>query len=64
VKALPRLATTDEIIELLNSINNSAELAAVLAPMRLPRGLSDFDKGRLTSAVVVVASRCWKRRSS
>jgi len=63
VKALPKRASVDEIIDLFNSIHSRVELLAFLAPFKMPHGLDDFDKARLASALVAAASRCWKSRT-
>jgi hypothetical protein len=63
-KPLPLLATADEIIAILDAINDRAELIAFLAPLRVPNNADDFERARLTSAVVRAASRCWKGRVS
>jgi hypothetical protein len=54
--------TIDAVIAELNKIGDRAELIAFLAPLRLPTNLDEFDRGRLSAAVVAAASRCWKRR--
>jgi hypothetical protein len=54
--------TIDAVIAELSAINNRAELVAFLAPLRLPADLDEFDRGRLSTAVVAAASWCWKRR--
>jgi hypothetical protein len=54
--------TIDAVIATLNEISDRAELVAFLAPLRLPTNLDEFDRGRLSTAVVEAASRCWKRR--
>jgi hypothetical protein len=51
-----------EIADILESINDRAELIAFLTPLRMPRGLCEHDKTRVTAAVVAAASRCWKGR--
>lgn len=57
------IATTiDDIIAALDGINDRAELLALLAPLRLPTGLPEQDRARLTDALVAAASRCWKGR--
>jgi hypothetical protein len=63
-KSLPALATADEIIDALDAINDRAELVAFLAPLRVPNNADDFERARLTGAVVAGASRCWKGRVS
>jgi hypothetical protein len=63
VKALPKLATVDEIIDLFDSIHSRVDLLTVLAPFKLPHGVDDFDKARLTGALVAAAARCWKSRT-
>jgi hypothetical protein len=55
--------TVDDIIAILDVTNDRAELIAFLAPLRVPRGVSDHDRARLTSAVVRTASRVWKGRA-
>ena len=54
--------TTDELIATFASINDRAALIAFLAPLRLSKDLSDFDRERVTRALIDAASRCWKGR--
>jgi hypothetical protein len=56
--------TADDIINALESINDRAELIAFMTPLRVPDNADDFERARLTSAVVAAASRCWKGRVS
>jgi hypothetical protein len=56
------LATADDVIDALNGITDRAELIALLTPLRMPRGLNEHDRARVTSAVVAAASRCWRGR--
>jgi hypothetical protein len=56
------LTTADDVIDALD-ITDRAELIALLTPMRMPRGLSEQDKARVTAAVVAAAGRCWKGRT-
>jgi hypothetical protein len=56
--------TADDIIALLDVTKDRAELLALLAPLRLPEGVSDFDRGRITAALTRAAARCWQRRVS
>ena len=53
--------TADELIAAFGSINDLAELVAFLAPLRLSKDLNDFDRERVTRALVAAASRCWAR---
>ena len=54
--------TTDELIATFASINDRAALIAFLTPLRLSKDLSDFDRARVTRALIDAASRCWKGR--
>ena len=56
--------TTDELIATFNSINDRGELVAFLVPLRLSKDLNDFDRERVTRALVAAASRCWRGRVS
>jgi hypothetical protein len=49
--------TADDIIRELDRCRDRAELVALLAPLRLPANLDEFDRGRLSTAVVEAASR-------
>jgi hypothetical protein len=55
--------TTDDLVALLNTTKDRAELLALLAPLRLSMDLPDEDKTRVTEALIAAASRCWKGRS-
>jgi len=52
--------TTDELVAAFASISDRAALIAFLAPLRLSKDLSDFDRARVTRALIDAASRCWK----
>jgi hypothetical protein len=54
----------DDIISALDAAKDRAELTALLASLRLPDGTNDLDRGRVTSALIAAASRCWRRRVS
>jgi hypothetical protein len=54
--------TVDEIIATFATIHDRAALVAFLTPVRLPTDLPEHDRTRLTSALVAVASRCWRAR--
>jgi len=56
--------TVDELVAELNGINGRAELLALLAPLRLPANLPEQERARVTIALVVAASRCWRGRVS
>ena len=56
--------TTDELIATFASINDRAALIAFLAPLRLSKDLSDFDRARVTCALIDVTARCWKGKVS
>jgi hypothetical protein len=60
---LPALATVAEIVDLLNSAHDRAQLIATLAPLKLPNGLSDHERALIVSALIAAASRCWRQRS-
>jgi hypothetical protein len=53
-----------EIVAVLESIDDRAELIAFLSPLRLPTGLPEFERARLTAALMAAASRVWKGRAS
>jgi hypothetical protein len=52
--------TIDAVIATLNKIRDRAELVAFLAPLRLPLGLSEKEKAKITSALIRATARCWK----
>ena len=52
--------TVDEILAMFATIHDRAALVAFLAPLRLSKDLSDFDRARVTRALIDAASRCWK----
>ena len=54
--------TTDDLVTLLDTTKNRAELLALLAPLRLTLDIPDEDKARVTEALIAAASRCWKGR--
>jgi len=54
--------TTDDLVTLLDTTKNRAELLALLAPLRLSLDIPDEDKARVTEALIAAASRCWKGR--
>jgi len=54
--------TVDEILAMFATIHDRAALVAFLAPLRLSKDLSDFDRARVTRALIDAASRCWKGR--
>jgi hypothetical protein len=54
--------TVDKLVAELDGINDRAELLALLAPLRLPTNLSAQERARVTIALVVAASRCWRGR--
>jgi hypothetical protein len=54
--------TADDIIAMLDATKDRAELLGLLAPMRLPESVSDFDRGRITAALTRAAAPCWKDR--
>jgi prophage regulatory protein len=56
--------TIDELVETFATINDRAELIALLAPLRLPHGVSEHDKARVGEALTAAAARCWKGRVS
>jgi hypothetical protein len=53
-----------EIVAVLESIDDRAELIALLTPLRMPTGLPEFERARLTAALMAAASRVWKGRVS
>ena len=54
--------TIDDIIAVLDATNDRAELIAFLTPLRLPLGVPEPDRARLTTALMAAASRVWKGR--
>jgi hypothetical protein len=56
--------TVDDIIAVLNGINDRAAVIAYLTPLRLPMGLPEPDRARLTAALMAAASRVWRGRAS
>jgi hypothetical protein len=52
----------DDLVAVFDSINERIELIALLAPLRLPPGLSDSDRAKITVALIRAAARCWKDR--
>jgi hypothetical protein len=55
--------TADDIVAMLDASKDRAELLALLAPMRLPHGLSEGECARVTEALIAAAARCWRGRS-
>jgi hypothetical protein len=55
---LPPLASVDDIIATLDAIGDRASLIAFLTPLRVPHGIADADRARLTSAVIRASARC------
>jgi hypothetical protein len=55
--------TADDIINALDATKDRAELIALIAPRRVPDVVDDFDRGRLTAALMRAAVRCWPRVS-
>jgi hypothetical protein len=75
LKGLPRLdlggdgaanqhERVDELIEAFGKIADRAELAALMAPLRLPYDLPESQRARITDALIAAAARCWRGRSS
>jgi hypothetical protein len=56
--------TSDTLIRLLDTVNDRAELLALLAPLRLSLDVPDSEKARVTEALIAAASRCWQGRVS
>jgi hypothetical protein len=56
--------TIDAVVAELAKIDDRAELIAFLSPLRLPTGLPEFERARLTAALMAAASRVWKGRAS
>jgi hypothetical protein len=52
----------DALIADLNAIDDRASLLAFMAPLRCPDNLGEFERARLTSALIRASVRCWKRR--
>jgi len=53
----------DDVVAIFASINDRAALITFLAPLRLSKDLSDFDRARVTRALIAAAARCWKGRT-
>jgi len=58
------MMSLDDIIAVLDATNDRAELIAFLTPLRLPTGLPDFDRARLSKALMAATSRVWRGRIS
>jgi hypothetical protein len=56
--------TVDELVATFATINDRAALIGFLAPLRLPHGLPEHDRARVTEALIAAASRCWRGRVS
>jgi len=56
--------TVDEILAMFATIHDRAALVAFLAPLRLSKDLSDFDRARVTCALIDVTARCLKGKVS
>jgi hypothetical protein len=54
----------NDIIAALDAAKTSAELVELLARLRLPDDADDYERGRVCSALIAVATRCWRRRAS
>jgi len=54
----------DELVATFATIHDLAALIAFLAPLRLPVGLPEHDRARVTEALMAAASRCWRGRIS
>jgi hypothetical protein len=55
--------TADDLVAVFDSINERIELIATLAPLRLPSGLSNGDRAKITVALIRAAARCWRSRA-
>jgi len=56
--------TVDQLVAIFATINDRAALIAFLAPLRLPDGLSENERARVSDALVAGAARCWRGRGS
>jgi len=54
--------TTDDLVNEFDKVNDRIELIALLAPLRLPEGLDENEKAKITAALTRAAARCWKDR--
>jgi hypothetical protein len=54
--------SVDELSATFATINDRAELIAFLAPLRLPHGLSEHERARLSEALLAATARCWRAR--
>jgi hypothetical protein len=52
--------TTDDLVAEFDKINDKIELIALLAPLRLPEGLGEPQKRKITNALIRAAARCWR----
>jgi hypothetical protein len=50
----------DDIVALLDTTTDRAELIALLAPMRVPHALPKSECARLTAALMRATARCLK----
>ena len=61
-RPLPMLASVDEIVGILDAINNRTSLLGFLGPLRMPEGLDEHDRARVTAALIAASARCWAGR--
>jgi hypothetical protein len=54
--------TTDELVAAFASISDRAALIAFLAPLRLSKDLSEFERARVTRALIAAAARAVSMR--
>jgi hypothetical protein len=54
--------TVDQLVAIFGTINDRAALIAFLAPLRLPHGLPETERARVTAALIAAAARCWRGR--
>jgi hypothetical protein len=52
--------SVDDIVVLLDTTTDRAELIALLAPMRVPHALPKSQRARLTAALMRATARCLK----
>lgn len=56
--------TLDAIVSTLDGITERAPLIEFLGPLKLPHGLSEPERARLTAAVIAATARCWEIKVS
>jgi hypothetical protein len=52
--------SVDDLVVEFDKVNDKVELIALLAPLRLPEGLGEPQKQKITNALIRATARCWK----